>query len=234
MLAAGIISLAYLVRGIAGFGSGLIAIPLLALIIPLTAAVPLIVLLDYIASASHGLKHRQQIQWPEVIPLLPFTAVGVVSALYLFKSVKGELLLDFLGIIILIYAVYSLFDWVAEKRISRMWAVPGGALGGLIGTLFGTGGPFYVSYLKFRGLDKSQFRATFATIFLVDGAARLSGYLATGFFQLELFMVVAAALPVMVLALYFGGQIHTSMSQRSFQRGISLLLLFSGVSLLMK
>jgi uncharacterized membrane protein YfcA len=45
---------AYLVRGIAGFGSGLIAIPLLALFLPLTLAVPLVVFLDYVASASHG------------------------------------------------------------------------------------------------------------------------------------------------------------------------------------
>ena len=160
--AAGIISLAYLVRGIAGFGSGLIAIPLLVMILPLTVAVPLIVFLDYVASASQGLKNRKQIQWGEIIPLLPFAGIGVLIALYIYKSVEGDLLLDMLGVFILIYAVYSLFDKVSEKKVSRLWSVPGGTLGGLIGTLFGTGGPFYVLYLKHRYLDKTQFSQTYS------------------------------------------------------------------------
>jgi uncharacterized membrane protein YfcA len=40
MTAAPIIFLAYLVRGICGFGSGLIAIPVLSLMFPLKVAVP--------------------------------------------------------------------------------------------------------------------------------------------------------------------------------------------------
>jgi len=39
---------AYLVRGVAGFGSALIAVPLLALTLPLTIVVPLVVFLDYL------------------------------------------------------------------------------------------------------------------------------------------------------------------------------------------
>ena len=44
----------------------------------------------------------------------------------------------------------------------------------LVGTLFGTGGPFYVIYLNLRGLDRSVFRATFAMNFLIDGGVRLA------------------------------------------------------------
>ncbi|MEJ2622436.1 MAG: sulfite exporter TauE/SafE family protein [Candidatus Thiodiazotropha sp.] len=92
IIAATIICSAYLVRGIAGFGSGLIAIPLLALMLPLSIAVPLIVLLDYIASASHGVKHREAIRWRDIMPLLPFSIFGVVMALYLFNSVDADVL----------------------------------------------------------------------------------------------------------------------------------------------
>jgi uncharacterized membrane protein YfcA len=45
---------AYLVRGVAGFGSGLIAVPLLSLAAPVPAVVPLVVALDYIGSVSQG------------------------------------------------------------------------------------------------------------------------------------------------------------------------------------
>ena len=45
---------AYLVRGITGFGSGLIAVPLLALSHPLQFAVPLVLALDFTASLVLG------------------------------------------------------------------------------------------------------------------------------------------------------------------------------------
>ena len=51
IMAAPVILVAYLVRGICGFGSGLIAIPVLSLMFPLKVAVPLVVMLDYLASS---------------------------------------------------------------------------------------------------------------------------------------------------------------------------------------
>lgn len=234
LFATGVISLAYLVRGIAGFGSGLIAIPLLALIMPLTTAVPLIVFLDYLASASHGIKNREAIQWNEIVALLPFSIIGVLTALFIFQSVDTEALKLGLGTFILLFAVYSLFSFSGNALVSPLWSVPAGSLGGMIGTLYGTGGPFYVLYLKFRKVEKNQFRATFATIFLLDGAGRLAGYVFTGFFSMDLVLMMAASIPLMVIGMFIGGHIHTNMSQQTFQRAISMLLVFSGLALLLK
>ena len=234
LFGASAVLLAYVVRGIAGFGSGLIAIPLLALILPLTVAVPLVVFLDYVASATHGLKDRSHIQWREILPLLPFSAIGVLLGLYLFKAVDAVMLAHALGVFVLLFALYTLFIKDAISSLSRRWAMPAGVLGGLVGTLFGTGGPFYVLYLKHRGLPKSQFRATFATIFLLDGAGRLTGYLGGGFFDRDWLVLAAGALPIMAAGLYFGGHIHTSISQRSFQVAVSSLLVISGFSLLLR
>ncbi len=234
IMAGGIIGSAYIIRGIAGFGSGLIAIPLLALIMPLSTAVPLIVLLDYIASASQGLSNRKAIQWKDLLPLLPFSLLGVCLALFLFQSLEMQLLIHGLGIFLLLFAIYSLLAFTPKFRPSVLWAIPGGILGGMIGTLFGTGGPFYVIYLKLLGLQKNSFRATFATIFLIDGFGRISGYLITGYIDLNQTLLTALALPVMAIGMYLGGQIHTTLSQQVFQRGISILLIFSSLSLLCK
>lgn len=67
---------------------------------------------------------------------------------------------------------------------------------GFVGTLFGTGAPFYVIYMNLRHLDKNSFRATFAAIFLIDGAMRLAGYTANDFYTLEMLMYLAVAVPV--------------------------------------
>ena len=192
------------------------------------------VFLDYVASASHGLKDRAQIQWRQIWPLLPFSAIGVVAGLYLFKTVDPVMLAHALGVFVLLYALYSLLVKDSGGSASALWAIPAGSLGGSIGTLFGTGGPFYVAYLKHRGLPKTQFRATFATIFLMDGAGRLSGYLLGGYLDRDWLILMAVSLPMMAIGLYIGGHIHTNISQRTFQIAVSVLLLISGISLLLR
>lgn len=233
-LAALIVITAYTFRGVAGFGSGLIAIPLLVLILPISVVVPMMVLLDYTASLSHSIKHRQATQWRIIWPLLPFTVIGVLLALFLFKTVDTHLLVKSLGVFILLFALYSLFAPKPRYQAGKLWAVPAGTLGGLVGTLFGTGGPLYVIYLQLRHLNKTTFRATVATIFMIDGGIRVVGFLLSGFFTRETLLLSVSALPLMVLAMYVGEHIHTNISQPTFERAIGVLLLGSGVALLMK
>ncbi|HSL51291.1 MAG TPA: TSUP family transporter, partial [Candidatus Deferrimicrobiaceae bacterium] len=56
-----VVLLAYWVRGMAGFGSGLIAVPLLTLMWPVTTVVPIVVALDYLGSASQGVKNVDRV-----------------------------------------------------------------------------------------------------------------------------------------------------------------------------
>ncbi|HEB59489.1 MAG TPA: sulfite exporter TauE/SafE family protein [Gammaproteobacteria bacterium] len=229
-----IIALAYVVRGIVGFGSGLICVPLLVFFLPLTVVVPLVVLLDYIASATHGIHNRRHIQWRELSVVLPFSLIGVLVALYVLRQFELEHLLLALGIFLISYGLYSLSPFTPKRRYSRLWGIPGGLLAGLVGTLFATGGPFYVTYLHLRQLDKTAFRASFATLFLIDGAARLTGFVVGGFYNLDLLWLLALSLPTMFIGLYLGGHIHTSLPATMFQRLISVLLLVSGIALVLR
>lgn len=229
-----VLSGAYFVRGMAGFGSGLIAIPLLLLLLPLQVAVPLVVALDYLASASQGIQDRRAICWGEIWPLLPFAVLGVAGAAYLLQAVDARWLLKVLAVFIILYALYSLLAGTPGGVHGRGWAVVAGGFGGLIGTLFGTGGPIYVAYLQMRRLDKTQFRATFAAIFLLDGANRLAAYYLSGMLTLGFFMQLAMALPVMLAGIFLGGKMHSSIGQEAFRRGIGILLLCSGVALLLR
>jgi uncharacterized membrane protein YfcA len=57
---------AYFIRGITGFGSALISVPLLALSQPLQFAVPLVLALDFTASVVLGGVNRKQAAWQEI------------------------------------------------------------------------------------------------------------------------------------------------------------------------
>lgn len=229
-----IVVTAYTIRGVAGFGSGLIAIPLLALFLPLQVAVILIAFLDYLASLTHGIHGRQQVNWQQVWPLLPFNVIGVLLAVYIFQKADFVLLVKVLAVLVLIYGIYYLLGYKPKTHSGRGWAPPTGVLGSLVGTLFGTGGPFYVIYLQLQGLDKTAFRATLASIFLIDGFLRISSYFFSGFVSMNIIFLLLMATPVMLASLYIGEHIHTSISQRNFQRLIGGLLIVSSTVLFFK
>ncbi len=118
--AVAVILLAYFIRGIAGFGSGLIAVPLLALFLPLTFVVPLILLLDFTASLVMGGLDLKRVQWREVGMLIPFSLMGVIVGTQLLVNLPLTPMLLTLAAFIAVFAVRSLLNLKGEKPVSRV------------------------------------------------------------------------------------------------------------------
>ncbi len=228
-----VLLLAYWVRGMAGFGSGLIAVPLLTLVWPVTVVVPLVVALDYLGSASQGAGNLCQVAWRDQLVLIPFMVVGVAVGVWALRAVSTSMLARVLGGFVIAYAVYQMLPG-RELRASRSASIGCGFLGGLVGTVFGTGGPFYVIYLNLRGLERPAFRAIFAVNFLIDGGVRLAAFAAGGLYGRQTLGYLLPAMPVAGAGLYVGGRLQTGLSPRGFQIVIRVLLLVSGVALLPK
>lgn len=234
VLVAAVVALAYFVRGVSGFGSGLIAIPLLALSMPLQVAVPIIAVLDNLAAAKHGMQHRAQIVWSDLLPLLPITLLSVVAGLYLLQRIDTEMLQQGMGGFLLLYALYKLSGFLPRRKHSLKFALPFGAAGGMVSALLGTGGPFYVIYLQMRNQTKLAFRATAAMVFLIDGAIRVGGYLLSGLLSSTVLFTVLLVIPVMYLSMRIGSRLHHRLSQQGVERVVSLLIMGSGALLLFR
>lgn len=234
ILALIILITAYTFRGVTGFGSGLIATPLLALFLPLTFAIPFISILDMTASATHITHTRQYISWKVIFRALPFAFIGVPIGLFVLQTIDTKILVKALGIFIILFAIYSLAAPKLKKSDSIIWPAFGGFFGSLIGAMFGTGGPFYVFYFQLQQLDKSAFRATCAAVFLLDGLIRAVGFTYSGFYTSTVLLSIAYALPIMFFSMYIGNHIHTNITPRTFQKSIGVFLIFSGIALLFK
>ena len=234
LASAAIILFAYFVRGVSGFGSGLIAVPLLAHFWPLTLTVPMILVTDFTASVVLGRATRGHIRWEEIRALVPASAVGVIVGVSLLIHLPKEPLLAALGLFVIAFGARNALGLHTEKHaVSQWWALPAGLTGGTVGALFGTGGPPFVIYLSHRLWDKSQLRATFSGLFLIDGGLRIVAFIFTGLLrQRELAWALPAALPLVGLGLFLGHRVHVGLTQAKMQRLIGLLLLASGASLL--
>jgi len=230
-----ILILAYFIRGITGFGSGLVAVPLLALFYPLTIVVPVVLLLDFSASLVMGGRDLKRIEWQEIRLLIPISFLGILIGSNLLMNLPRQPTLLILAFFIFIFAIRSLLNIQGHRHISRYWAIPAGLTGGTIGALFGTGGPPFVIYLNHRIEDKTKLRATFSALFFIDGLIRIITFFILGLFISKIILWgLVAGLPIMLGALYLGAKIHTGLSQTRLVQIIGLLLLGSSLSLIIK
>lgn len=231
-----VLALAYFVRGISGFGSGLIAVPLLALRFPLAEVVPFMLLTDFASSALIGGLHFQHVARDEIKRLLPASMLGIALGTGLLLALPTHMLLTVLAGFILAFALRSLLaKGEVFKPISTLWAWPAAITGGAVGAMFGTGGPPYVIYLSHRLQDKAQLRATFSGLFFFEGLMRITTFLLAGLLlNARLWLYALLAAPLIGLALYVGSHVHTRLSNAQMLRLVSALLLVSATSLLVK
>lgn len=231
-----VLLLAYFVRGISGFGSGLIAVPLLALRFPLQEVVPFMLIADFSASALVGGVTFKHVDWPEIRRLLPLSLIGVVAGASLLVSLSPTILLTVLALFILAFALRSLLLRPGTfQPISTHWAYPAALTGGAVGALFGTGGPPYVIYLSHRIKDKSILRATLTGLFFMEGLIRIVTFLIIGLLHgSEVWLNCLFAAPIILSALYAGSHVHARLSNSQMAQLIGVLLLVSSASLLLK
>jgi uncharacterized membrane protein YfcA len=226
------IVLAYIVFGIAGFGTALVAGPVLILFMPLSKIVPLLVLLDFVAAFGNLLPSRKDVARAELLRLLPCMAVGCTLGVIFLLNLKSDLLLLLMGLFISAYAVYSLWVKARPTQLAAGWAVPMGVVGGLFGALFGSGGFLYAIYLNSR-LPKEPARATQSALISCSTLVRLSLFLIAGVYaELPLLVLAGCLLPAMALGLWIGRRVTMKLSREAFVRLVTWLVLASGVALI--
>lgn len=238
VFAAVVVFTAFVVRGMSGFGAGLIATPLLAFMLPMHVIVPVSGLLVFVLFVFLTIRDRNSVIWRELRLLAVPTVIGVVCGLFLFRSLDNSLLLFMLGGFLIAYAVYMLvvhFFGLPELRCSEKWAAPVGFAGSFIDTLFGGGGgTLVVIYMHARGIGKMQFRATVAVLWFIEMIARISGYTLAGYYTASTLLLVAVLLPMVWAGTWVGEHISNRISQETFSRILAVMLLLSGISLLLK
>lgn len=223
---------AYTILGISGFGSALVSIPLLAHFLPLTTILPILVLVDFTATLTNGVKFRSHIDVPEIKTIIPIMCAGIAIGVVLLSRVPGTSLLPVLGVSIVLYGLYRLREPITTRFLSPTWGYPAGFAGGLMGGLFGIGGPIYASYLSRRTNDFAKMRATMAAIFTVSTGARIVAFLIAGFFlDPAVWWGVAIILPFMFIGLNAGHRLHGKLQTKHLSIFVSVLLIASGVSL---
>ena len=234
-LAVLIVAGAYVIFGLTGFGSTVVAVPLLALILPLKFAVTTMMLLDLAATLALGATLRKGIRFDEVAWLVPFILAGMGLGLTLLIRVPEGALLSGLGAFVLLYAAYGLIRRGVPVALGRAWSAPAGLAGGALSALFGTGGVLFAMYFTGRIRDKNELRATNASMIMFSALVRAVLFGATGLLTQDSLLACAALLiPAMLGGFFVGHRLHALIPAASVVHAVYAVLVVAGVSLLVR
>ena len=118
-----VVAVAGLIQGLAGFGSALVAVPLLALLMPVERVVPLMMLIGIVLSSLNLLHLHHALRLAPLVPLLAGYLLGTPVGLVLLTQAPEALVLGLLGLSIGGYALFSLAGrppqspWLRENRL---------------------------------------------------------------------------------------------------------------------
>jgi uncharacterized protein len=224
----------YLIFAITGFGAALVTVPVMSHLLPLPFVLPLCVMLDVGASLVVGVKLHSDADWRELKWMVPCSLAGAILGVTLLVNLPRAASIAALGIFLVAYGLYSMRGGGAFRRISGGWAPVSGLVGGTMGTLFGIGAPPYAIYLSRRIEDKAPMRATLSTMVLFSTGIRLVVFVIAGLILMDRIFAFALLFPFALAGLWGGHRVHLSMSRETVLAAISLVLIATGVSLLVR
>jgi hypothetical protein len=231
-----VVFLATLIRSTFGFGEALIAVPLLALSIPIEIAAPLAVLLSITIAAVVVAQDWRKIHVRSTGWLLAPTLVGIPLGIALLTSVHQNLVKGVLAVVIVAFSGYSLLGKRPPElhNDSRPWLLGCGFFAGVLGGAYGMNGPPLVIYGAMRRWSPQHFRATLQGYFLPASVVAMAGYWLTGLWVPAVTHYFLISLPVALPAIFLGRAINHRLRGNAFFKYVHAGLVCVGVVLLIQ
>ena len=229
-----VVFLGVFVQCVAGFGSALVAMPLLVPLLGLETATPLVAMMSIVTAPSMAWKYRHACQWGEVWRMMAGALPGVAVGLALPNVIDPHIVVVCAGVVVMAYAVYGLVGPHLPHIRNRAWATPFGAMAGLLYGAFNIGGPPVVIYGTCRRWAPNSVRANLQTQSVVIVYCVFFGHLFQGHCTTQVWVDFAAILPAMALALVVGFWLNRYVNAAMFRRIVLVLLVVVGAMLIFR
>ena len=229
--------LAYLVKGLIGFGNPLISAPILSMGLDNVVITPGTLLLDCPVNAWITWKNRRSFQWRKILPLLAVNLCGIIPGTLLLRFSMPWVIKTVLGVIVVFLglelATRNLRS-IRPEREDRPWLrLVVSAFSGVSAGLFGLN-LFIVAYLQRTARDYDEFKGSMCFLFFGENAVRLVVYAVTGLLTRQVLLFGLASLPAAVLALALAAWLGPRLEEGKLQKGAIVLFLLGGVSIIVK
>lgn len=229
-----IVFLATFVRGLTGFGNALVAMPLLALVVPVKVASPLVALTATFMATMMLAGNWRQVNLRSTWRLLLASVPGVIIGLWFLRGTGDRPVRIALALFILCYSLYDIFRPQLAHLKDDRWACVAGFISGIIGGVCNANGPPIVIYGTMRGWDPDEFRATLQGFFLPSGIFITLAHASVGLWNREIFRLLLFCLPAVAVGIGLGSLLARRIKRHHFRIVVHSVLICSATMLLVK
>ena len=226
--------LGFTIAGVAGFGGGVIMLPVLVWVLGVREAVPALTIAQLIGSVGRVWLYRREISWRVVmwfsLGALPTSAVGG----FLFIQAPKELLIRILGASMLLIVAYTLSPWGKKTKVPVWGFTPLGGLFGFMAAFLGIPGPFVAPFYLSYGLNAGAYLGTSSTDVMLTQFPKLAVFGGGSLFTQE---AVSMGVIVGIMAFvgaYTGRWILGRIPDALFPKLINALLISVGILFLIR
>lgn len=232
LLISAIFLLAGFIQGTTGFGSALVAIPLLSLVIDIKSAVPLCILNSVVITTYLSLKMRNHLDTQKIFPLCIAAVPGIIVGSTALKQVSSTLIRITLGILLISYSLYSLFSKPKSGQLHKIWSYVAGFLSGAIGAAFSAGGPPTIIYTTLNDWNKDTIKATLSGFFLFNSYLIAAVHAFDGLTTIEVFTYFMISAPFVLLGTVFGTICYGKIPRERYLQIIFAFLVLMGIMMI--
>lgn len=215
-----------------GFGLGLVAMPLLASLTGLEMARPLVALVGLVTAVSILIHYRTALRPRAVWRLMLGSVCGIPLGFLFLNQVDRHLVEMGLGLVVIIYAAYTLVGPGLPDFERHRWALGFGFVGGILSGAYNAGGPPAVIYANGRRWLPGEFKGNLQTYALMNLTFVAAGHLAGGSYTPDVLATFLFVLPAVVAGLLLGFASDHVLNARRFRHAVLLVLMLVGISLL--
>jgi uncharacterized protein len=221
------------VTGLAGFGTGLVALGIWLYVLPPSIAVSLVIICSIVAQTSALPSVWHEIDFKLVWPFLIGGLAGVPLGTVLIAHADPNVFKLTVGVLLLVFPTALYFNrapiaWTFGGRLADA-AI--GFAGGILGGLAGLSGPIPTLWASVRGWGKDERRGVFQTFNWTILTASLCVQAGTGFITREVAWFALLALPGTIFGAWLGARTYRVLSDKNFRDIVLGLLFLSGIGL---
>jgi uncharacterized membrane protein YfcA len=230
-----VVSVAYLVKGVAGMGGPLLAVPFIAEFTSVENAVVVLSLANMVSNGSLLWEHRAGAKGTGFV-MTPFLVVGTAATIvgtYLLTELDDRVLSVVIAVVICFYIWRYVVnpDFGLKPATARRLAVPMGVVGGGLLGATGTAGPLITTYLHSLRMPRSSLVWMLSLTFQVMGLIQLLTLVALGAFTPERTTQALLAIVPVVVMTAVGIRIGRRLEQKAFELLVLALLGIAAVRL---
>ena len=225
---------AALTRSTLGFGDALVAMPLLAFVVPVRMAAPLVALLSTLNAAIILWREWNEFSLRAALPLILVALAGIPLGAWLLREGDERIVKALLAGVILGFSTWSLRNPSLPELKSRWWILPFGVSAGFLGGAYNTAGPPLVMYAALQRWESEQFRLTLQGYFLPAGLVILLFHANGDLLTCEVLNLFVMSIPLIAVAAVIGRRLSKKIPKQQFVRVVHYFLLMIAVVLLLR